>query len=193
MYILVFARHGEAAPAEGGPDASRKLTSKGEGQARRRGEKLRERPFSLALTSPLDRAVQTTGLILSAAGKPHCKVMTVEQLWRSSNAGVQEILDGLFARLKYAPLRRYLEAPGGNEAMRAFADDAAEAVLNQLTAELMEENTQCLIGGHAVLHPAIAWRLQNYDLTSPLLDISLGECGAFELNLQTKQVVLLEN
>jgi phosphohistidine phosphatase len=73
---LWFLRHGDAEPGDGKPDAERRLTDKGERQARVAGGALArlEVQFSLVLTSPRVRAVDTARLAcepLGAEPVPH--------------------------------------------------------------------------------------------------------------------------
>jgi phosphohistidine phosphatase len=73
---LWFLRHGDAEPGNGGSDAERRLTAKGERQARTAGGALArlEVDFSLVLTSPRVRAVDTARLAcepLGAEPVPH--------------------------------------------------------------------------------------------------------------------------
>ena len=61
----IFIRHGDAAPAGGGPDADRQLTEEGRNQSLTAAEALRAMGVKLerVLTSPLARAVQTAGTV----------------------------------------------------------------------------------------------------------------------------------
>jgi phosphohistidine phosphatase len=87
---LVLWRHAEAESGE--PDEGRKLTQKGEKQARRVAEWLHNRlPESAKiLTSPAKRAQQTAHALAEVS---HRKVRTVEAL--APAATVDEILDGV--------------------------------------------------------------------------------------------------
>jgi phosphohistidine phosphatase len=87
---LVLWRHAEAEPGE--PDEGRKLTQKGEKQARRVAEWLHNRlPESAKiLSSPAKRAQQTAHALAEVS---HRKVRTVEAL--APDATVDEILDGV--------------------------------------------------------------------------------------------------
>lgn len=61
---LWFLRHGEAEPHDSAPDAQRRLTERGETQARSAGLALRELGlvFQMAFTSPKVRAAETARL-----------------------------------------------------------------------------------------------------------------------------------
>jgi phosphohistidine phosphatase len=85
---LVLWRHAEAEPGE--PDEGRKLTSKGEKQAKRVAEWLHNRLPDTAkiLSSPAKRAQQTAQALAETS---HRKVRTVEAL--APAATVDEILD----------------------------------------------------------------------------------------------------
>jgi phosphohistidine phosphatase len=87
---LVLWRHAEAESGE--PDEGRKLTTKGEKQARRVAEWLHNRLPDTAkiLSSPAKRAQQTA---LALAEASHRKIRTIEAL--AQDASVDEILDAV--------------------------------------------------------------------------------------------------
>jgi phosphohistidine phosphatase len=87
---LVLWRHAEAASGE--PDEGRKLTAKGEKQARRVAEWLHNRLPDTAkiLSSPAKRAQQTAQALAEAS---HRKIKTIEAL--APAATVDEVLDAI--------------------------------------------------------------------------------------------------
>jgi phosphohistidine phosphatase len=87
---LVLWRHAEAESGE--PDEGRKLTTKGEKQARRVAEWLHNRLPDTAkiLSSPAKRAQQTA---LALAEASHRKIRTIEAL--AQDASADEILDAV--------------------------------------------------------------------------------------------------
>ena len=93
MKQLLLLRHAKAAPAEEAlADIGRVLTERGEQDARRMGERLREhfeRP-DLILTSPATRTRQTAGWVARALAYPEPEIAIVERLYL---AGLEEILD----------------------------------------------------------------------------------------------------
>lgn len=87
---LVLWRHAEAEPGE--PDHGRKLTSKGEKQARRVAEWLHNRlpDSSKIYASPARRAQQTANAL---AGVAHRKIKTLDALAPSATA--EEVLEAI--------------------------------------------------------------------------------------------------
>lgn len=81
-----FLRHGEAEPHDARPDDERRLTPRGEEQARAAGRALAalELRFQLAITSPLVRALDTLRL---AAESLHCEVVVDKALAKGFDAG----------------------------------------------------------------------------------------------------------
>jgi phosphohistidine phosphatase len=71
---IYFLRHGDAVPTEewSGAESERPLTAKGEKDMRLEGRRFAELglEFSLALSSPYARALQTAALAISAMEKP---------------------------------------------------------------------------------------------------------------------------
>ena len=71
MKTLYILRHGKAKKGEPGtPDSERRLTPEGEAQASAMGRRLRELQIhpDAVITSPAQRAVQTTDLVVRALG-----------------------------------------------------------------------------------------------------------------------------
>ena len=68
--MIYFLRHGDAEPANSGGDAARRLTAKGERQARAAGRALTAlgAEIDLCLTSPRVRAAETARLACQALG-----------------------------------------------------------------------------------------------------------------------------
>lgn len=93
MKRLLLLRHAKAAPAqEALADIARALTERGEQDARRTGERLREhheRP-DLILASPATRTRQTARWVAQTLAYPETNVEIVDRLYL---AGLEEILE----------------------------------------------------------------------------------------------------
>lgn len=188
---VTFVRHGNAVPlSAGGSDHERPLSERGRQQARERGGKIGDPSFDLVLLSPTRRTKETALYLRERENHvPRTELTLTELFTPKSEDG--EVLDDMFARLKYAPLDVYRQEPPAKVGcLRRFGDTAWSAILKKI-----EETgaTSVLVVGHAVLLPQIGWTAcdenSDPDLLSSLLSLNMPECGAFRLELESSRVV----
>ena len=151
---LVLARHGKATSAQPGQrDATRQLTELGQKQAAALSLELGEGNwFDVVVSSPLDRAMETTKLATLQTVTP------VQELGVNDNA--DDPINIMFGKLGYAPLSAYFQHEL-SPALKEWARAAIIRVLELAEREAVElgRPVQVFIGGHAVCTNALIWAL----------------------------------
>ena len=103
MKRLLLLRHAKAvAAAEPLADSARPLAERGERDARRIGERLREQRLrpALILTSPAARALRTAQIVASALDYPHESIALERGLYLAEPAAIGEIIAAQEAALE---------------------------------------------------------------------------------------------
>ncbi len=103
MKRLLLLRHAKAVPATDPlVDITRSLAERGERDARRIGERLREQRLhpTLILTSPAARALQTAQIVASAIDYPHERIALERRLYLAEPAAIVEIIAAQDAALE---------------------------------------------------------------------------------------------
>jgi phosphohistidine phosphatase len=103
MKRLLLLRHAKAVPAaEPLADSARPLAGRGERDARRIGERLRqrERPPERILTSPATRALQTAQLVATSFDHPHDAIATDGRLYLAEPAVLSAVITAHDAALE---------------------------------------------------------------------------------------------
>lgn len=134
MTMILLVRHGRTAANAGGTLAGRTpgvaLDATGRRQARTLGTRLRDVPLTAIVHSPLERCVQTAGLLAAARAEP----VALHAEERLTECDYGQWTGGALAELAREPLWETIQArpsvvtfPGG-ESMQAMADRAVAAV-----------------------------------------------------------------
>jgi phosphohistidine phosphatase len=103
MKRLLLLRHAKAVPATGASaDIARPLAERGERDARRIGERLRERRLhaALILTSPATRALATAHIVASAIDYPRESIRLDGRLYLAEPATILDIVAAQDAALE---------------------------------------------------------------------------------------------
>lgn len=171
--IITFLRHGKADTHK--EDIKRPLSEVGIQQAATCRTMLERPAFDVVLASPALRTIATVAIV---AGVPEDAVFPVQQMYPDPKEGDGAVIDALFNKLGYAPLAAYLAEPEGQALTRY-----GELVWSVLKETLGRAEGHFLVGGHAVLTPAIgvaACADVPWHATS-LLSANMGECCGFRL------------
>jgi len=178
---LTIVRHPNASPAiEPGYDAdlARRHSEKGAQQAQARLVALGQRKYDLVLSSRAQRCIQLAALL---AGIQEEEVVTLPQfVYDPPGTPDGDLMDEMFNRLGYAPLRTYLTE---NNLMLRLGEKAAAAIRS--VARCLHKDADILIANHAVISNAIVLAMLNPNegtvFTDFVLDTKLGECEGFAL------------
>ncbi len=186
---IVLARHGKAVKINpDDPDEKRCLNELGFKQAVKLGDKLDKMgyEFDAVLSSPLSRARMT--IAIATCGR-HI-VHDVPELTCSTTPGSP--IDVMWTDLGNVPLTNYLEHRLASE-LKSWSEVALKKMLEKLGSITHNRgNNTVLVGGHALLQPALAYQITNILKTNGLdtilaenmfLNKILGEGEAFVLTI----------
>lgn len=186
---LLATRHCEAAPAA--QDLDRVLTEAGEKAARALGKLPVFQEFAGA---PLfgSEAVRTRQTLAHAFDQPIERIEIVTGLYPDPAMWPGKKIDEIYAIVKHAPLRAYLDADGGKHAMKRYGLDAAQAVIDVMYDVA---SPQAVIAWHGALIQATIVSLcqvSMLDIPDCVMDIPLEPGNGFVLefddDLLLKQV-----
>lgn len=180
----ILVRHCKAPKTDSGKDEDRVLNEVGQAQAKKLADRLKGIEFDTLLASPLRRVGQSLAIATPSSG---LSIQTVTELTCPTD-GVHPV-DVMFNApgMGYAPLSKYFAHTLG-EHLQTWAQTALVAICDRLDKR---PNQTVLVGGHAVLQPALGWaicgsligRLDVKEASAMMLDTELGEGEAFELIL----------
>ena len=188
---VVLFRHAKA-PSTGPEqkDWDRKINDVGTGQAKKLAAKLEGAVFDTILSSPVPRVVETVEI---ATG--NTQVITLIGNFTCPTDGIHPI--DVMANTPgygYASMAKYLEHELA-EHLIIWGLEAATAFANTLPDK---PNQTVLVGGHAVLQPAVAWgiieMLRESGVAIPaeveqlILNVNLKECEALKLSLNEGKI-----
>ncbi|MEN9558472.1 MAG: hypothetical protein RL141_841 [Candidatus Parcubacteria bacterium] len=175
MKRIRIGRHAHTEQAKN--DRDRPLSAKGTLQAEELGKQWRADGFSprIVLASAAPRACRTTEI---AIGRPPEFVQ--EELYFGLNPAWTEAMNLAFATLQYAPLRDYLNSPA-KQAILEYAAVGGGVILQKIQESEPEDFEDVAVLGHAILAVGIGYYLSGED--DHILDISLGECEWFQIEL----------
>lgn len=98
--LLLLMRHARPEPSGAGPDLARELSAAGWMQARRIGERLRDEPPLLVLSSPATRCRQTAeGVLAGLAAAPAPEILVRPELGEEDAAGLLGEIEHAAGRL----------------------------------------------------------------------------------------------
>lgn len=210
ILFVVFVRHANAAPLREGAasradkphdwkedDQMRVLTEFGRAQCNDASAWFSQLDVRAALSSPARRAADTAVRMTAATETAESKrdAVYLRVVAGVHPAGMSEPCEALFDGMGYGPLRSFFDAPGGEEAFLAYADDVC-GELAAVTAAVDGGGGGVAVFGHAVFLNAIAYKVAvaagcDEEAKDALLDMDLKETQAIHVTLEGGTVAQL--
>lgn len=208
---IFFLRHGQTAKSETGVDFDRYLTENGREQSRIAGESYGKEMllplFPRALVSPATRTVETAEIFLQAAmGHDTCSQVEVVRIQGLYDNTMQPADSKLFAKIGYAPLRDYLDAPDeydrqvARDLLSKYAASAIDAIHSEIVqkSEKSMYSSTLLVVAHAIYLPAAALGVasaivgtKGEETTEVTLTTNTQEAEGYLIDLESNKVLYL--
>jgi broad specificity phosphatase PhoE len=182
---IYFIRHGKTGKAK--EDGNRKLTRKGQRQAKKLGESLRDVRFDLVLSSTAQRCIQTARNILG--DKSQTIIINADLYVPGIETPDGKAIDTAFNQIGYQSYTAYMKTEA-RDGLSRYGQKNADTI-EQIIQDQAVPPQNVLVVGHAVLLQAIAAKFAADEDDLPF-HINIGEAEGIEVTIETGGVALIK-